>query len=174
MDPIDSLIWTVPYWTRFATPLGAAGGGRVVTGDGLLYRFDLYDGSGRLIRTFGTAPPSWRAPGRPQPGEFTGVDGFKRMRQWLDVMTEISAVGVYVDSAIFVVEAHPEPTSRGYDAHRDALLDIYSLEGKKLWQGVPLPPGRVLRVEDYLYVLVGEPPAPWTVAIYRLRGPGKR
>ncbi|HSH44751.1 MAG TPA: hypothetical protein VK966_02790, partial [Longimicrobiales bacterium] len=144
------------------------GSNRAVTVNRFFYPLHLYDADGRHLRDFGEPPPSWRPPGRPERGAFIGLEGWDRLEEWLHAMTVISSVAIYRDSAILVVHAEPEPQPTSIYAQTDTLLDVYSIEGEKLLEDVPVP-GRVLEAKDYLYVLEAEPPAGWVVGVYRLR-----
>jgi hypothetical protein len=166
--PVDSLIWQVPYWTSVALPVGASGEDRIAIGNRLFYPLHLYDANGRHLKDFGTPPPSWRQPTRPERGAFIGPEGFTKLEKWLRDMTIISRIGVYRDSAIVVVHAVPQPSVTSLGAKMDTLLDIYAMDGAKIAEDIPVP-GRVLRIEDRMYILEATPPEPWTVGVFRLR-----
>lgn len=168
-SPVDTVVWCVPYWQSFFVPLGAGSDTLAVTGNSFAYPLRLYDGAGELLRTFGTPPPSYRPPGTPERGEFTGLGGFDRLERWLRAMTVTNKLGIYRDSLIMVVHAAPDPSPTGMYENNHTTMDIYDLEGVKLWHEVEVP-GRVYRVGEYLYILETVPPdGPWTVVTYRWR-----
>ena len=165
---IDPRIWSVPYWSSFSYPQGAASDTIIVMGNNMFYPFRMYDAAGDLLREFGTPPPFWRDAAHPEPGAFMGVEGFARMEAWLSALTVVSSIGIYRDSAVVVVHAEPEPQPTDLYVKSDISLDIYDIGGTKLWEDIRVP-GRVLRTGRFLYVLEKEPPDPWTVVKYRLR-----
>lgn len=167
IHPVDSLTWSIPYWSSFSGPLASAGSARIVTGNTLFYPLHLYTTGGEFIGDFGLEPPSWRQATRPERGEFVGPPGFDRLIRWRRSSTSLTRLGVLDDSLIVAVHAVHDPTAMDLWASKDTLMDIYALDGEKLWTDVPVP-GRVMRVEDYVYTLESLPPDPWTVGVYRL------
>ncbi|MFO7893207.1 MAG: hypothetical protein R6U63_05710 [Longimicrobiales bacterium] len=138
-----------------------------MTGNTLFYPLHLYTTGGEFIGDFGFEPPSWRQATRPERGEFVGPPGFDRLIRWRRSSTSLTRLGVLDDSLIVAVHAVHDPTAMDLWASKGTLMDIYALDGEKLWTDVPVP-GRVLRVEDYVYMLESLPPDPWTVGVYRL------
>lgn len=170
LHKVDSLVWAIPYWSSFAGPIGAASPSRIVSGNMFMYPLHLYEGNGRPLKDFGDPPTSWSPPGRPERGAFIGVQGRKRLVEWLTAAMVISGLGIYRDSAIFVVHAKPSPQVTNFYARKDTLMDIYDLEGRKIVTDVSLP-GRFLRAGEYLYLLESTPPDDWRVGIYQLTIP---
>jgi hypothetical protein len=163
------LHWEVPYWSSFIQEDLAVASDRIFVSDGFLYPLSLYDTEGRFIRTLGTPPGSWAEASRPMAGAFTGPGGMERMQDWLRSFTMIRQIDVYRDSLLVVTHARYVPDVRDLGRTEDIGLDLYNLGGDKLYEDIDVP-GRVLRAEDYLYLLLAEPPEGWIIGIYEYRG----
>jgi hypothetical protein len=162
------LLWKVPYWNAWFPEDLAVAGDQIFVADGFLYPLYMYDSEGNLVRTFGTPPESWVEASRPQRGEFLGVSGFQRLHDWLRSFTMIRQIDVYQGSLLVVTHSRYAPDSGSLSRKEDIGVDLYDLDGTKLYEDVPVP-GRILRAEDYIYVLLAEPPEGWLIGVYELR-----
>jgi hypothetical protein len=162
------LLWKVPYWGSFFWESLAVGRDRIFVANGCCYPLYMYDTQGNFTRTFGTPPGSWVDASRPESGAFTGTSGTLRMQEWLRSFTIIRQIDLYGDSLLVVTHARYVPDVPDFGRKEDIGLDLYDLDGKKLFEDMPVP-GRILRAADYLYVLLAEPPEGWRVGVYGLR-----
>ena len=143
-------------------------GDRIFVTDGFLYPLHMYDSGGNLVRTFGTPPRSWVEPSRPEAGAFIGVSGRRRADEWLRSFTMIRQIDVYRDSLLVVTHSRYTPDAVDLFRTKDIGVDLYDLDGNKLYEDVAVP-GKLLRAQDYLYVLLAEPPEGWIIGVYELR-----
>jgi hypothetical protein len=97
-----------------------------------------------------------------------GVSGFQRLEEWLRSFTVIRHIGVYRDSVLVVTHARHVPEVSYLYRTEEVGLDLYDLEGNKLYEDL-VPPGKVLRAQDYLYLQLAEPPEGWLIGVYELR-----
>jgi hypothetical protein len=162
------LLWKVPYWSSFFWEDLAVGRDRIFVANGFLYPLYIYDTEANFTRTFGTPPGSWVEASRPESGAFTGPSGMLRLQEWLPSFTMIRQIDVYRDSLLVVTHARYAPDVDDLGRTEDIGLDLYDLDGNKLYEDVAVP-GRILRAEDYLYVLLAEPPEGWRIGVYGLR-----
>lgn len=168
MSLVDSLLVAVPYWISFMAPIGAASEDWIVTGNYFGYPLTVHDTTGKSVALLNDPPPSWIPPERPERGAFVGLEGRERLDEWLMNTVFIDGVEIYRDSLILVSHGRGAPT--GTDLWvRDALIvDIYSPNGRKYWEEVPLP-GRLLGADRSVYVLEDMPPNGWRVGIWEMR-----
>lgn len=166
--PANPEVWKVPYWQSFSGEEIAVGRGRIFVADDFLYPLYMYDDEGKLLRTFGSPPASWVEAPRPRAGEFVGPGSMERLDRWLRSFTEIRRLDVYTDSLLLVTHSRYDPQPGDFYHQVDIGLDIYNLDGQKLYEDVE-PPGRVLRAADSLYILLGEPPEGWRIGVFRLQ-----
>lgn len=111
-------------------------------------------------------PESWIEPPRPDYGQFVG-QSIQKINEWLRSFTVVDAVGLYQDSLLLVVHGR-------YGENRFTInhysVDIYDREHRKIYEDVPVP-GQFLYADEYVYFLLDEPPAPWTIGTFRIRAP---
>ena len=174
---LNPLVFEVPYWwstlINLETPgvFLAVGDSILVTGNALTYPLSRYAKDGTLQDSIGYPPPSWLDASRPEYGEFRGQNQLQLFQQWIRTFTTIATVEIYRGSILLVSHRQLDPAEIAY---REASYsaDLYRVDGTKMWEDVPLP-GRLLGARDYVYVLLKEPPEPWTIGRYRLRGVGE-
>ena len=168
----NALVTEVPYWISAAAEKATVGAGRVYTMTSLVYPIEVYAEQGQHLFAFGSPPPSWVQASQPKLGEFGGRASFDRVTAWLESFTIIERIDVYRDSLVIVTHARFKPDAGSMWNREQYAFDIYTLDGEKLYEDVPVP-GRILRADQYLYALVAEPPDPWTIGMYELKQPAE-
>jgi hypothetical protein len=173
VDPVGTAIWTVtpptlelvaetPYWgSAFEMPL-AASSTLLATAISLAYPVFLYDGDGRLVDSLTTPPPSYRPTPTLDPGELLGAES---RTEWLESFEIIGDLSVVADSLLVVTHGRLEPASAGLFSESHYALDVYHLPSRrKVAEDLPVPPGGiVLGGGAALYILIRQPPEPWTL-----------
>lgn len=147
----------------------AVADGRVLVNTSFSPRVRVHDASGDSVRSFGRAPPSWDPPG-PLGGDGAGVETEAEVRSWLRGGTVVAGLAVVADSLVVVQYGRFEPTPEQDARLVPATVDVYRLDGAKLFEEVPLDEP-ILAGGDRLYTLAGEPPGPWTIAAHAPRPP---
>lgn len=165
---VDSLLVGVPYWISFMAPIGAASEEWIVTGNYFGYPLTVHDTTGKAVALLNDPAPSWVPPERPERGAFIGLEGRGRLDQWLRNTVFIDDVEIYRDSLILVSHARGAPTGTDLWRRDPLFVDVYDPKGRKHWEEVPLP-GRLLRADQYVYVLEDAPPNGWRVGAYVVR-----
>lgn len=169
--PIDSLVVNTPYWRSFSLLRSAVLGGDILTVDNFLYPVQVFDSGGRLVRTFGTEPPSWTRAPLLALAELTGPDMMAKAEAWLRLFTVIDRIDAYRDAYAILTHARNVPTATDLYGREHYALDVYDAQGRKLLEDIPVP-GMVLGAGRYLYVVLKEPPDPWTVGLFEMKAPG--
>jgi hypothetical protein len=159
---------SVPYWLSVGYEGAAVAGNRVYAMTSLLYPVEVFSLEGEHLFALGTPPPSWEQASQPERGEYAGVATYGRLQNWLTTFTTMDRIDAYRDSLIIVTHARFEPDVSSMWNREQYALDIYTTDGEKLYEDVPVP-GRILRADQYLYALVAEPPEPWTIGVYELQ-----
>ncbi len=166
-------ILAVPYLRSITVDFLAASGGRVFASPSVSYPIAVLEWPTREAATLGSRPASWQEPAYdPDPGSFNGPGGRERLATWLSTLTVVSGIAALDGGELVVTHGH-YPTSvsgRLRDMMRveTTVLDVYDRDGRKVFEDVPVP-GPVLGGGSRLYVLTGQPPAPWTLTAYDLR-----
>lgn len=165
-----------PYWRSVARDHSAVCSERIFIATNLVYPLQVYDMSGAHLATLGIPPKSWRKAPALRAGELAGLDRMKKLAEWLKKFTVIDALACYEDEYVFVTHGKyasgfTQSVGDLFRVHQYAL-DVYRFEGDdgrmiKLFEDVEVP-GRVLHVDDYVYVLLSEPPAGWMIGVYKL------
>jgi hypothetical protein len=134
------------------------------------YPIVVLDKDGSRIGAFGRASVDYRPPPSVPSGTFAGSGSADRVEAWLGSFDVVAGLAVIADSLLVLTHGVLE-RSRGSGrvttVHK--TLDIYELSSqRKVAEDIRLPPGaRVLAGgSNGLYVLVGGPPDPWTVALF--------
>lgn len=157
--------WEIPYWGSAGGQQYAVGGGGIFVANALSFPLYFYSPEGELLKTFGSPPPSWRPPSRPQPGDFGGIGG-GNIEDWYRTFTRISEMHVVADSVLLVSVTSLDPDEMRYRV-TSYRADLYDLDGRKRYEDVALP-GRPIFAADHLYIILTEPPdGPWTLAVFR-------
>ncbi len=164
-DPRDD---PPPYCTERA--LIASRSSDVIVAQSMHYPLRRYTSDGTLLDSLGTPPPSWRQASRPELNEFSITpEGQQRAREWQRSYSVIDGLFALGDDWLLV--AHRDPTSQ-YREDDAIRADLY--RGRplaKVWEDVLLP-GPVLGSGDRCaWVVVQQPPDPWTLACWAPRAP---
>lgn len=120
---------------------------------------------GESVRTFGEPPPSWTGAVPPSPGEVEGGSDEEQMRRWLTSFTIVTGLATVGDSLVVVQHGRHDPTPEQAYRVRHEWIDVYRLDGTKLYEEIPLEEP-VVAGGDRLYTLGEEPPGPWTIHAY--------
>lgn len=161
--PLDSAALAVPYWGSILAARAAVGAGSIHVLTNMLYPFYRYSLEGEPLGAWGSPPPSWVEPPRPERGQFVN-QSIEAVNQWLRSFTVAAALGVYRDSLVLVVHGRHE-RFQAEPVHY--ALDVYDGRGAKLHADVPVP-GQFLHAGEHIYFLVATPPEPWTIAVYSM------
>ena len=169
-DPVNEVVIDVPYWNSSWMTLLTAGDDQLFAADNMVYPLRRYTSRGELIDTFGVAPPSWHQAYKPEWGEFATPEGQRKAQGWLRSFTLID--GIHSVGAEWLVITHREPVNR-YSTDDVIRADVYRLGTlRKVWQDVRIP-GPVVRGGSCAWVVVRQPPDPWTVGCWIPREPGR-
>jgi hypothetical protein len=131
----------------------------------LQYPIAVYGLEGDSVGSIGVAPPSFATPPVVERGHFSGPAAGERLNMWLEGFTTIGSLNVVGDRFLIVTHARMRTGTAERFVQEHYALDVYDyLENRKVFEDVPLPAdSRVLAGGRHLYLLVAEPPAPWTV-----------
>jgi hypothetical protein len=158
----DSTAWRIPYWAALLTREMTLLQGNLVISNSLLYPLWRVSPGAAYADSFGWAPASFREASRPARGQFVGARQTE-VWEWLTTFSVIARMVSYRDSLLVVVHGEYQPEEGEPWRRVHQTMDIYGQDGRKRYTEVTVP-GHVLSGGDYLYALVAEPPAPWTVA----------
>ncbi len=166
-DPRSQLVLSVPYWNAAWTTLLAVGPRQLFVADNMVYPLRRYTIDRELIDSVGSAPPSWRQATKPDYGEFATLEGQRRAWEWLRSFTVID--GLHTLGEDWLIVSHRERINQ-YRTDDIIRADVYRVDGqvRKVWEDIRLP-GPVLRGGDCAWVVVAQPPDPWTVACWSPR-----
>jgi hypothetical protein len=164
--PLDPRVYTVPYWNAWYRPFVAAGRDGIYVVSNMFYPIHRYTPDGEPVERFGTPPASWVEASRPKPGEFAGAGARQRYERWLRTFTSVSGLFLHRDSLLLVEHQRLDPSQMAY-RQPSYRVDVYAPGGAKLLEDVALP-GPILAAGDEIYLLVDEPPNPWTIERYTL------
>lgn len=165
-SPAPASIMERPYWGGYGTSEFVTSSQFLILGYSLYYPLYIYRPPGVLIDTVGQ-PSTFRVAPIVPAGAFTGPDGPSRREEWFRAFDVIAKLAVIADTLLVVTHGalhRSTATNRTWTEH--LRLDAYNLNTRrKILDDVALPEGsRVLGGgKRGLYVLVAEPPAPWTV-----------
>jgi len=176
VDPEGTPVWSVvppsmaliaanPYWgSTFSMPI-AASSTLLATAISLAYPVYLYDGEGRLVDSLPLPPPSYRPTPTLAPGALTGPEVVQTRKEWLGSFEIIGNLAVVDDSLLVVTHGRLATTSTDRFQESHYAIDVYHLPSmRKVAEDLDLPPGSVvLGGGTALYVLIKQPPEPWTI-----------
>lgn len=168
--PVDSLVVNTPYWRSFSLLRSGVLGSEILTVDNFLYPVQVFDRGGRKVRTFGSEPPSWTRAPLLAFAELTGPDMMAKTEAWLKSFTVIDRIDAYRDAHAILTHARNVPSATDLYGREHYALDVYDAQGRKLLEDIPVP-GTVVGAGLYLYVVLKEPPDPWTVGLFEMKVP---
>ncbi len=158
-----------PFWGEFTTEHLARSSDGDFVASSMSYPLQRYSDGERL--EFGSPPPGYREPRRPERFEFGGgPDGRKRYEEFARSFTTISSVWTVADSLLVVEHMDLDPTENAVRSPSFSIdvYDTHSLE--KVASGVALP-GPIVYAASTIRVVTVRPPAgPWTVTEFSLIG----
>jgi hypothetical protein len=158
-----------PYWNSFGQTLTAASPTTLFTAFSLRYPIFIYDRRGVLVDSLWSAPDSFRRAPVVERGAFAGSGARERIEAWLETFDVIADLVVVNDTLLVVSHGvlRQTETSRSTDEHH---LDVYHIPTRmKLFEDLALPKGAALLAGGTaLYILLKQPPAPWTVMRMRM------
>jgi hypothetical protein len=153
-----------PYWGSIARISLAAALEEFVLAYSLRYPILIRGSRGELTDSI-VQPANFREAAVPQLGEFSGPGSSEKLAAWLESFDVIAALTIVDDTMLVVTHGTMMggPSNRFETVHE--RIDLYHLPSRaKLISDIPLPQGgRVLGGGRFLYVLIEQPPAPWTI-----------
>jgi hypothetical protein len=161
-------VTSTPYWTNFVREYAAVLGDAIVVASSFFYPLERYTLTGSHVGPWGEAPASWIPPTRPERGQFVGPGGIEKAGEWLGGFTVITGVEAYRREHLIVQHGRHVPEAMDLFAMEFGNIDVYDRSGRKIFEDVPAP-GRVLRAGEHIYILLAEPPDPWTIGVYDIR-----
>lgn len=163
----DSSAYSVPYWGSILNRSATILGNDLVVATNLLYPLWRHDLSGATTDSLGVAPPSFIAASKPERGRFAGA-AQAEVSDWLRTFSVLDRIETYRDSVLIVVHGRfePYPGEPWNLVHRS--LDAYDSSYRKVLEDIALP-GRLLAADEYVYILLAEPPDAWTIGRYTFR-----
>lgn len=161
---LDPTILSRPFWEAATDFLLTTSKTEIIAGYNLSYPLVRYDPSGTFVDSIGFPPPSWVPPPSVDPAGPFNTATFK---PWRRRFTTIREIAVYRDSLLLVSHEKLDPEILSYEAGTYAA-DIYLLDGRKIWDDIPLP-GRLLSAGQFVYVLLDRRPESTTVGEYSIR-----
>jgi hypothetical protein len=163
----DSSAYSVPYWGSILDRSATVLGNDLVVATNLLYPLWRHDLSGATTDSVGVAPQSFIAASKPERGRFAGA-AQAEVSDWLRTFSVLDRIETYRDSVLLVVHGRFEPYPGEPWNLVHTTLDAYDSSYRKLLEDIVLP-GRLLGADDYIYILLGEPPDAWTIGRYTFR-----
>ena len=167
---LDPSINETPFWIYFAREHAAVVDGEVVTNTSFFPTLKAFSSNGDSLRAFGSPPPSWVSPTTPPISEISMPGDRERIEAWAGSFTVVRHVAGVSDSLVVVQYGRHRPTRGDPYSVDPTSIDVYDLAGTKIVEDVPFV-GRIIGGSGELFVLSNEPPAPWTVSVYRWKGP---
>lgn len=161
----DPRIAETPFWVFFVRERAAVGGDRVFVNSSFDPTIRVYSTSGDFLFAFGTAPPTWVEPTRPDIAAISSPADRARIEAWARTFTVITDLAA-VDGVLVVQYGRHDPGPNASDRVVRRTADVYTVDGDKRVEGLPLD-RRILAGGRRLYVLESEPPGPWTVSVRR-------
>lgn len=168
LHPRNPLVMSVPYWSNFVRDFAAVLGEDIIVASSFFYPLERYTLAGEHVGPWGGPPASWIPPTKPERGQFVGPRGIEKTREWMAGFTVITGIEAYRHQRLIVQHGRHAPDVMNLFAREFGNIDIYDRSGRKIFEDVPSP-GRVLRAGEHVYILLAEPPDPWTIGIYDLR-----
>lgn len=162
------LIGEIPYWRNATNEIAAVSDDKVFIANEILYPIYRYGLDGALVDSFGIRPPSWVQASKLRVGQFSGPRSGLTFAQWRRSFTSVHKLNVYRDSLLMVSHQRLNPEQLAY-WDGSYTLDIYQLDGRKLYADVALPGEMLSKSHEYIYLLLTTPPHGWTLGKYRLR-----
>jgi hypothetical protein len=160
-----SAILSQPYWGSVARNLVTASTSRIFAATSLSYPIAVYDMNGDSVGLIGAPPPSFKPVPPVERGAFAGAGADQRIVEWLESFIVIGRLDVISDRYLVVTHAvlHSDPARRFEPRHTS--LDVYDLvDDRKIFEDIALPAGsHVLTGRDHLYIVIAQPPDPWTL-----------
>lgn len=161
----DPRIAEAPFWVFFVRERAAVAGDRVFVNSSFDPTIRVYSTSGDSLFSFGTAPPTWVEPTRPDIAAISSPADRARVEAWARTFTVVTGLAA-VDGVLVVQYGRHDPGPNASDRVVRRTADVYALDGEKLVEGMPFD-RRILGGGSRLYVLESEPPDPWTVSVRR-------
>jgi hypothetical protein len=163
----DSSAYNVPYWGSILDRSATVLGNDLVVATNLLYPLWRHDLSGGATDSLGVPPPTFIAAGKPERGRFAGA-AQAEVSDWLRTFSVLDRIETYRNSVLLVVHGRFEPYPGEPWNLVHTTLDAYDSSYRKFLEDIMLP-GRLLGADDYIYILLGEPPDAWTIGRYTFR-----
>lgn len=166
---LDPFVNERTYWIFFARQRAAIAAGRILMNTSFFPTIRVFDARGDSIRSFGTRPPSWIDPTAPPVDRLSQPGDLERVAAWVRTFTVVRHIASVADSLLLVQYGRHRPVEDDPYLVDPTTIDVYALDGRKLAEDVPFPE-RIIGGSGEILVLTAEPPAPWTVTVYRWRG----
>ncbi len=161
----DPQIAEMPFWVFFVRERAAVAGDRVFVNSSFDPTIRVYSTSGDSLFAFGTAPPTWVEPTRPDIAAISGPADRARIEAWARSFTVVTGLAA-VDGVLVVQYGRHDPGPNASDRVVRRTADVYAVDGEKLVEGISFD-RRILAGGARLYVLESEPPDAWTISVRR-------
>ena len=171
--PLAPEVSEIPFWIYYAMEHATVLGDRIAINTSFYPGVRVFDSSGALVDSIDAAPPSWVQAGPPPVDRARTPDAQQAVRQWSREFTVVAGLAGLRTGQLVVQYGRFDPSSQDIYHIQPSLLDVFSPDGRKVAEEVPLP-HRIVSGGAALLVLVGQPPDPWTFAEYEWRTPDAR
>jgi len=165
---VDREVNEVPFWIFFARDRAAVIGDRIAINTSFYPTVRIFDVAGDSLDTIGSPPPVWISAEAPPIDQLSGPGDRERIEEWSRGFTVVRALATVADTLLVVQYGRHDPIEGDPYHVRPGVVDVYTVEGRKLAEAVD--PGRsVVGGGRELLVLSAEPPEPWTISVYGWR-----
>lgn len=167
--PLQPEVNQRPFWIYFARERAAAWSGGVATNTSFYPTIRLFDLAGEDIGTIDLSPTGWTPADDPPVDRASTAGDRDAVRDWSTSFTIVSGLAAVGDDHLVVQYGRFAPTDQDPYRVEASSLDVYTLDGDRVAVDLASPQP-ILGGGAELLLLGSEPPEPWTIERYRLRG----
>ncbi len=156
----------VPYWGGWWSTSFAASSDLWVVANPL-YPLAVYENEGAQVDSLGSAGSDFRAPGRPEPFQFSGPSARRDFAVWRRTFDRITGVFVVRDSLLLVQIESLDPSELAVEKS-SYRADVYDMRSRDLRFRAMSLPGRIVFADNTLLIATSDEDG-WRVDEYTLR-----
>ena len=155
---------STPFWIFFAKDRAGHVGDGLWVNSSFVPEVRVFDLDGVQARELRVESDRWVNPTAPPVDRIDQPGDRERIEEWATGFTVVAGLAGLTDSLAVVQFGRHAPAPNEPYYVRPEWVDVYDAEGTMVIEGLDLE-HRILSGGDHLYLLVAEPPSPWTLSV---------
>lgn len=165
----SAVVASTPYWVFLVQDRAVRLGDQILVNTSFFPTIRAFTSDGEETGSFDVTSSGWSPPTAPEESWFEDPRNDASIAAWMTSFSMITGLATVGDSILVVQGGGYDPQPNDIAREHNEEVAVFSALGTKLAENLVLTQP-ILAGGDRLYVLVDQPPAPWTVGVFEWIG----